>query len=174
MKNLPITMIFLLLLGCSSHQGSFNLFPRNQDLDLNAIDLAQKKGEHDSRFFMNCNWVDDYMIKDQLKSVNVTFDWMDEVLTSSGFEIIPEKDAYSLKAYRGQKANEWETFVMIYVQPEEDINRIYIRTEITQDATCGWNENRAKAIAEWYCDKASGCVDMKEITKKTKKRMGLK
>ncbi len=69
---------------------------------------------------------------------------------------------------RGLRAHEWETLVAVYYSVNDKESDIYVKTEISQDPTCGPESDRAKAIVKGICQSVKGCSDIKEIKKKTK------
>lgn len=48
---------------------------------------------------------------------------------------------------RGIRPNEWATLTRVYYQINEMNIQVYVRSEISQDGTGGWRENRAKKVA---------------------------
>ena len=54
----------------------------------------------------------------------------------------------SYLAERGRRANEWSTLTCVYYKINDENTQIYVKSQITQDITGGWRENRAKKVAE--------------------------
>lgn len=50
-------------------------------------------------------------------------------------------------AKRGIRMNEWGTVTNVYLRSKDEYLELYIRSEISQDNTGGWRENRAKKVA---------------------------
>jgi hypothetical protein len=62
----------------------------------------------------------------------------------------------TFSAQRGMRANEWATFTRLFYKINQRNTQLYIQSEIAQDGTGGWRENRAKKIAvaiqEYFLD----------------------
>jgi hypothetical protein len=62
----------------------------------------------------------------------------------------------TFSAQRGMRANEWATFTRVFYKINQTNTQLYIQSEIAQDGTGGWRENRAKKIAiaiqEYFLD----------------------
>lgn len=172
--NIIIFILAMTLTGCASNMGSFSHFPDYSSVNIEAIDEYQDSNETQSRFFYNCNWVNDIFVQVDSKDRSGIFDALDSALRLNRYELIPSRHIYTIKAYRGQTSNEWETYFVGYIQHTKGIGKMYFRTEITQDATCGFNINRALRVAKDFCTVFGKCTQVKEVTSNTKSMLNLK
>jgi len=168
---LLLFLALVLLASCSSNIAQFSHFPSGDKMDLRAMDSLQDPEETSHHFFYNCNFENDYVLRVQVKSQMAAYNFAESALMENEFEIREDGKDGSVRGYRGQKSAEWETLAAVYVHFEKESSLIYIRTEITQDATCGPNIDRAKPIADKFCEFAGGCLEKKEVTLDTKRKL---
>ncbi len=60
-------------------------------------------------------------------------------------------------AKKGRTLNEWNSLTGIYYRIQPTFTDIYIKTEITQDITGGWRDNRAESIGREICARIKTC-----------------
>lgn len=53
----------------------------------------------------------------------------------------------TFSAERGIRANEWATFTRVFYKINSTNTQLYVQSEIAQDGTGGWRDNRAKKVA---------------------------
>ena len=158
-------------IGCASNSASLSHFPSTAKMDFAKIDSLQSARERPHRFFYNCNFENDFLIKlggsdpDSLRKL------VRKSFAANRFNPVKDSGGF-LIAERGFTAWEWHTFAVAYFPGAGDPANpasLYLRTEISQDWTCGPNFNRAKPIVDAICRAAKGCLEVKEITDGTKK-----
>jgi hypothetical protein len=143
MKYLFILLV-LSLSGCVKPAQFTNLPKSSAEVN---FDKLKNLNETKSPFWTNKTSNEYYL------ELPVTTDSIFQKAVTKSLKINGYKDYHfnkinnSFIARRGIRANEWGTISGIYYKVNEDSIQVYIRSEISQDPTGGWNENRAKKIA---------------------------
>jgi hypothetical protein len=168
MKNIIIGFLLALgAFGCTSNKASLTHFPSSSQLDFERMDSIQSKDEKQFRFFYNCNFENDYLIKATELSPQKIGSIVTNALKRSGFVVSNSNDS-SVISERGLTPWEWKTIAVVYFKNLGSHSYLYIRTEISQDITCGPNLNRAKPILKSLCGHGLKCMEVKEILDKSK------
>jgi hypothetical protein len=161
------------LVGCAENMASFNHFPNIRESDLLAIDSLQTTNTKTSRWFYNCNFENDYKVSfspigfDSIKTASIM------ALEKERFHQITFSDTDStITGTRGLTLWEFKTLVKVYIKQTKTRSAIYIKTEISQDITCGPNIDRAAPIINNIC-KSLQCINVKEIHPDTKQKLNL-
>jgi hypothetical protein len=167
-KQLSIELVSVFwFCGCASNVASLSHFPSPEDVDFERVDSSQSIKVKPHRFIYNCNFVNDYMLKIKPKKDFNLAEEMVKSLEKNEFKIDKKYDD-ALVAERGQTALEWGTIAVLYYKITDSVNYVYVRTEISQDETCGPEKDRAKPIVQNLCEKKIECFDIKELTKETR------
>ncbi len=171
MKEIIFTIGALLgFIGCASNSARLSHFPSSPQVDYRKMDSIQKTNEAPHRFFYNCNFENDYLIKIHTQAGNELEKRLSNALAKNGYYVKHANDSLVV-AERGLTLWEWKTIAAIYFMPVKDTTYIYIRTEISQDITCGPNINRAKQIVKKICEQEKTCLEIREISRKTKAQL---
>ena len=168
MENILIIFVTILgIVGCASNTADLSHFPPSPKVDFVKLDTIQKPEMKSHRFFYNCNFVNDYLIKTVGMSRPDLEKRINKAVQKSDYSVVESSDSLII-AERGATPWEWHTIAVAYVKSIGEISYIYLRTEISQDITCGPNINRAKPIAMNICGQGVKCTEIKEIVDKTK------
>jgi hypothetical protein len=170
MKIIHISIMFSLgLIGCSSNYARLDHFPSTSQMDFEKIDSLQNKNSKPHRFFYNCNFENDYLIKISGLSLEDIRNKVQNAIQTNNFSVSKGSDSLVI-AERGTSPWEWNTIAVAYIKNVDTVTYLYLRTEISQDFTCGPNINRAKPIVSAICGQGNNCTEIKEIEDKTKEK----
>lgn len=157
-------------LGCTSNVANLSHFPSGSRVDFAGIDSLQDKGTKPHRFFYNCNFENDYLIKLAESDRDRVLKRIKYAFIRNGFNVSATRDGLVI-AERGLTPFEWRTIGVVYFKEGNGFTYLYLRTEISQDFTCGPEINRAEGILNGICGQKDSCLEAKELTEETKRRV---
>lgn len=143
MKYLQVLTLFVLI-GCSV--AKISEFPKSvAEID---FDNLSKINEESSPFWTS-KTSSEYYLELPKTTDSLLYKAILGSFASNGYQ----KNYLNLAnrfflAERGIRANEWSTLTCVYYKFNYNNTQIYVKSQITQDITGGWRENRAKKVAE--------------------------
>lgn len=144
---IPLTILMTMLFGCLSIAkiSEFPKFSTEINFDRYSTEYTENKDP-----FWTANTSNEYYFeRDKTISEKELTDIIQYALKEKGYSIYSISiDNNNVLGKRGMYANEWNSITGVYYKI--DLNKqklqIYIITQITQDFTGGWSENRAKKV----------------------------
>ncbi len=153
-----VLIIMLLISGCTSVAKVENF-----ESDISKINFDQIEESHDSSSGDIWTWKGKNEYFFYVSNIEATELSQQLILTleKNGYSVVKKSnDGSAIIGKRGLRANEWNSVAGIYFTPKSGEYRVYIKVEITQDITGGWNENRARKIGMDFCKNSGECKNL--------------
>lgn len=118
--------------------------------EVNFTQYARDYREQPEPFWTSKTSNEYYFEKEKLLPEEKLITLIQEALKEKGYAIkLVDTEGRHIVGKRGMQANEWGSLTGVYynISQEQKKIQLYIKTVITQDATGGWRENRAKKVA---------------------------
>lgn len=152
-----ILVLVALLTGCASVARESDFETDSAQIDFSAMKNEAKKLQ--SNGFWTNQGTNYYFFEVGTSNAKLIINNLKSLISSKGYEVSRfDEERYVVIGKKIDWVWDWYSIIGAYVQRSGDHASIYIKVRITQDVTGGVNINRAKALAESYCEKYSDCI----------------
>lgn len=148
MKQLSaILLTSIILMGCLSTAKISNFSQTSSTIDFEKL---SKEFELTKTPFWTSKTSNEYYFEkesviDETKLIEI----INSALRSYNYSIkVSDIENNCVIGKRGMVANEWGSITAVYYKIESNKIQVYLNTEITQDITGGWRENRALKVGQ--------------------------
>ena len=135
--------ITIFCLGCATSKVGY-LPKSSSEINFDQISAVNDKK---SKLWTN-ETLSEFYIEIPVTDESSLFEGINQSFQKNGYKKgILDVANQTFSAERGMRANEWATFTRVFYKINSTNTQLYVQSEIAQDGTGGWRDNRAKKVA---------------------------